>query len=309
MVFGGSGFLGSYVVDELIHRGHAVTVFDVKESPWLKGRGRMIIGDVMDAGLVMEAMTGAEVVYNFAGLADLNQSIDQPVRTIGLNVMGNLAVLEACRVHKVRRFVYASSAYVFSHKGAFYGASKKCSELVVEQYFEQFGLEYTILRYGSVYGERADHTNRLYRILKQALSERRIVFPGDGSEVREYIHGRDAGRLSVDILDGRFANVNIVLTGTERFRYRDLLMLIKEMLDDSVEVEFLAEEYKGHYVLSPYSFRPSVGVKLTSNPCVEFGQGLIECMDHIHRELSPEETQCPAAEESRMERIGSLTGQ
>lgn len=284
-VFGGSGFLGSYVVDELLARGHEVTVFDMKPSPWLGGRGRMVIGDVMDAREVAEATAGHEVVYNFAGLADLNQSIDQPALTLSLNVMGNLNVLEACRRQGVERFVYASSAYVFSNKGAFYGASKKASELIIEQYAEQFGLDYTVIRYGSVYGERADVTNRIYRILRQALTEGRITFAGDGNEEREYIHGRDAGKLSVDVLDSNFRNQNIILTGSERFRYRDLLLFIREILNERVEIELLEQDYKGHYVMTPYSFSPRVGVKLVNNPSVDFGQGVLECIESLHREL------------------------
>lgn len=160
---------------------------------------KVIEGDIMDADAVADAVAGHGVVYNFAGLADLNDSIDRPVETVQLNVMGNLNVLEASRAAKVERFVYASSVYVFSHKGAFYGASKKSSELIIEQYGDQYDLDYTIVRYGSVYGERADASNRIYRLIRQALTEGKITFPGDGSEEREYIHGRDAGKLSVDI--------------------------------------------------------------------------------------------------------------
>ena len=83
---------------------------------------------------------------------------------------------------------------MLSRKGAFYGTSKRCSERIIEQYHEEFGLAYTILRYGSVYGDRADETNRIHRMLRQALIEGRIVFPGDGSEEREYIHAEDAAR-------------------------------------------------------------------------------------------------------------------
>jgi UDP-glucose 4-epimerase len=225
------------------------------------------------------------VVYNFAGLADLNASIADPVNTVSLNVMGNLNVLEACRAEKVGRFVFASSVYVFSRKGAFYGASKKSAELIVEQYAEQFGLPYTIIRYGSVYGGRADATNRIYRILREALTEKRITFRGDGSEEREYIHGRDAAKLSVDILADEYRNQNVILTGVERFKYADLLAMIREMMDNEIDVEMRGEDYEGHYRLTPYSFSPTLGVKLVNNPSIEFGQGLLECMETVFREI------------------------
>jgi UDP-glucose 4-epimerase len=288
LVAGGAGFLGGYVVDQLIERGHQVTIFDVN-PPRPGVSARFVRGNILDTQAVAAAVDGNEVVYNFAGLADLNDSIDKPVETVSLNVIGNLNVLEAARQRGVKRFVYASSVYVFSQKGAFYGASKKASELIVEQYGQQYDLGYTIIRYGSVYGERADSNNRIYRILRQALLERKISFPGDGLEEREYVHGRDAAKLSVDVIESdKYRNQNVILTGTERFKYTELLNLIREMLNDEVDIEMLGNEYKGHYVLTPYSFSPKVGLKLINNPSIDFGQGLLDCINRIYQELQDE---------------------
>lgn len=287
LVAGGAGFLGSYVVDALVERGHAVTIFDVRRPTG--GKARFVQGNILDVGAVSAAVAGHDVVYNFAGLADLNDSIDRPVETVSLNVIGNLNILEAARLHKVKRFVYASSVYVFSQRGAFYGASKKSSELITEQYGEQYDLGYTIIRYGSVYGERADHANRIYRILRQALLEKKISFPGDGLEEREYIHGRDAAKLSVDVIESdNYRNQNVILTGIERFKYSQLLEMIREMMESKVEIEMLGNEYKGHYVLTPYSFSPRIGLKLVNNPGIDFGQGLLDCLNHIYQELQDE---------------------
>ena len=286
LVAGGSGFLGSYVVDQLADRGHDVTIFDTRAPTESARIVRFIQGNILDSAAVAAAVTDNEVVYNFAGLADLNDSIDKPVETVSLNVIGNLNVLEAARQHDVRRFVYASSVYVFSHKGAFYGASKKASELIVEQYGEQYDLGYTIMRYGSVYGERADASNRIYRILRQALVDKRISFPGDGLEEREYIHGRDAAKLSVDVIESEaYRNQHVILTGIERFKYSELLAMIREMMNNDVDIEMLGNDYKGHYVLTPYSFSPRIGLKLVNNPGIDFGQGLLDCLNHLHQEL------------------------
>ena len=289
LVAGGAGFLGSYVVDQLIERGHDVTIFDINPPRQGLQRARFVRGNILDVGAVGAAVDGNEVVYNFAGLADLNDSIDKPVETVSLNVIGNLNILEASRQRKVKRFVYASSVYVFSHKGAFYGASKKASELLVEQYGEQYDLGYTIIRYGSVYGERGDTNNRIYRILRQALLERKISFPGDGLEEREYVHGRDAAKLSVDVIENeKYRKQAVILTGVERFKYADLLNLIREMMNGEVEIEMLGNDYKGHYVLTPYSFSPRVGLKLVNNPSIDFGQGLLDCINHLYQELQDE---------------------
>lgn len=115
-------------------------------------------------------------------------------------------------------------------------------------------------------------------------AEGRITFAGDGSEEREYIHARDAAKLSVDILAEDFKNQSFILTGIERFPYNQLLEIISEILGGTTRIEYLHQNYKGHYTLTPYSFTPSVGKKLVNNPCIDFGQGLLHCIEHLHAE-------------------------
>ncbi len=288
IVFGGSGFLGSYVVDALAERGHEVVIFDRMPSPYRPDLP-YIHGDILDPATVQAATHGCDYVYNLAGAANVELSVNDPVGYLEVNIVGNAHVLEAARHAKVKRFVYASSAYALSEAGAFYGASKHASEKVIELYQRHYGLEFTILRYGSVYGSRADQGNRIYRLLKQALTENRLVFPGNGLEEREYIHAADAARLSVDILADWGRNETFILTGTERFTYKDLLGLINEILGGQLDVQLLGGDYKGHYTLTPYHFRPTLGKKLISNPCIDFGQGLLECIETLYDEAHLEQ--------------------
>jgi len=266
----------------------------------------LAIGDILDIDRVLDVMSsGFDVIFNFAGLADINVAIKKPLDTVRLNILGNTNILEGACKYKPKRFVYASSVYVFSNKSSFYGVSKQSSEKLVEAYSEQFGFDYTIIRYGSVYGDRADEQNRIYRIIKQALLDeqnriyriikqalldKKIIFAGDGSEEREYIHAKDAARLSVKILEEEFKNQHIILTGVERYTYSKLLEMIKEMLNEEVKIEYLKQDYKGHYTITPYSFHPTVGKKIINNPFIDFGQGLLEMMASVHKELNKEES-------------------
>ncbi len=291
LVFGGSGFLGSYVADELSTNGYDVTIFDKNKSMYISTDQRLAIGDILDIDRVLDVMSsGFDVIFNFAGLADINVAIKKPLDTVRLNILGNTNILEGACKYKPKRFVYASSVYVFSNKSSFYGVSKQSSEKLVEAYSEQFGFDYTIIRYGSVYGDRADEQNRIYRIIKQALLDKKIIFAGDGSEEREYIHAKDAARLSVKILEEEFKNQHIILTGVERYTYSKLLEMIKEMLNEEVKIEYLKQDYKGHYTITPYSFHPTVGKKIINNPFIDFGQGLLEMMASVHKELNKEES-------------------
>lgn len=151
LVFGGSGFLGSHVADALSDAGHEVTIFDLVKSTWLRSDQKFVSGDLLDEKIVSEIVSGFDVVYNFAALADLNQALDKPVDTIRINVLGNTYILEACKKHNVKRFIYASTVYVYSREGGFYRCSKQASESYIEEYQKCFGLDFTILRYGSLY--------------------------------------------------------------------------------------------------------------------------------------------------------------
>jgi UDP-glucose 4-epimerase len=287
VVFGGSGFLGSFVADALTDAGHDVAVFDIRPSNYLQQSQEMIVGDIMDESAVLKAVEGAGAVYNFAGIADLDEASEKPLDTIRVNVLGNTIVLECARKAGVRRFMYASTLYVYSRSGSFYRCSKQACELLMENYHESFGLDYTILRYGSLYGPRSDKRNFIYKILRQALTEGKIVRSGDGEELREYIHVIDAAKSSVEALSDEFRNQNVIITGYQQTKIKDLLVMIREMLDNKIEVQFLPPTESYHYEITPYTFAPKVGKRLISRSYLDLGQGILDCLYEIHKEVSP----------------------
>lgn len=291
IVFGGAGFLGSHVADALQDAGHDVTIFDINRSPYGRAGQREIVGDILDEAAVARAVAGHDVVYNFAGFADIEAAHREPLATIRLNILGNCIILEACRAAKVRRFVFASTVYVYSQAGSFYTASKQACEAYIENYRRMFGLDYTVLRYGSLYGGRADERNGMQRLLTQALRERRIVYWGDGEEVREYIHVDDAAQCSVQILGPDFVNEHVTITGQTPMKVRDLLVMIREMLGNDVQVEYRpandSDPAGVHYRVTPYSFTPKIGRKLVSTHYVDMGQGLLQCLETIHARIGP----------------------
>lgn len=286
VVFGGSGFLGSYVSDELSKAHYDVTIYDLNRSLFLSEDQNMIVGDILDPDSVREAVRGADIVYNFAGFANLNESLKNPTLTMKLNIIGNLNILEACVSEKVEHFIYASTVYVSSRHGSFYGISKRTSEQIIEEFTKENNIKFTIIRYGSIFGERADKQNRIYRIIKEALETQTITFLGNGEEEREYIHARDAAKLSVDIIENKEAiNQRYILTGVERFSYKQLLQMINEMLGGHISINFQNKDYKGHYTYTPYSYSPQIAKKLVANPFLDFGQGLLETIKHIDRDV------------------------
>jgi UDP-glucose 4-epimerase len=284
-VVGGSGFLGSHVADVLSEAGYGVRIYDRKPSPWLRSDQLMFVGDLLDASAVEEVVRGCEVVYNFAALADLNDALDKPIETISVNVLGNAYVMEACRKHGVGRFLYASTVYVYSRQGGFYRCSKQAAEHYVEEYQDSYGLDYTILRYGSLYGPRADDSNGLYRVVKKAMETGVVSYVGSADALREYIHVEDAARASVAALGEEFRNQSVVLTGHEAMRVLDLLEMLSEILGLDKPVQFEEIDEPGHYVRTPYAYQPKLGRKYVPPLHVDLGQGLIQLIDEIRHGL------------------------
>ena len=281
LVTGGSGFLGSHVCDALSDAGHEVTIFDVAPSPYLREDQRMLTGDILDKDKLERAVAGKDVVFHFAGIADIDECASKPVETARVNIMGTVQLLDICARQSISRFVFASSAYVFSASGYFYRTSKRACESFIEDFAQRYGLKYTCLRYGSLYGPRADERNSIYRLLKEAMETGRMTYSGRGDEQREYIHVLDAARSSVTILDKQYENQNVILTGIDRYRYIELLEMIQEIFDGRVELDIVPSDRKAHYKLTPYSYTPKLGHKLVNNPYVDFGQGILECLNEL----------------------------
>lgn len=228
-------------------------------------------------------MAGCDVAYNFAGMADIEEAYKKPIETVESNILGNTIVLEACRLNQVKRFVFASTVYVYSESGAFYRSSKHACELIIENYNEVFGLPYTILRYSSLYGPRADETNWVYQILKQALTEGKITRYGNGEEIREYIHVEDAAQCSVKILAKEFENQCVIIAGQQPLKVKDLMIMIREMLGNKIELKFHPTDSSIHYEITPYTFNPKIARRVVSDSYLDLGQGMLQCLEEIYK--------------------------
>lgn len=290
LVTGGAGFLGSHLADALQDKGFSVRIFDRRESPHLRPSQEMIVGDLQDLQSLEQAATGCEAIYHLGGLADLNRARERPLEAAQQNVIGTLHALEAGRKAGVKRFLFASTVYVYSRAGGFYRCSKQACESFVEEYHRQFGLPYTVLRFGSLYGPRAEESNGVFRLLKQALESGRIHHVGQPEDSREYVHVEDAARLAVEVLEPSYENQHLVVTGHHPMRLRDLFTMFSEILGRELEVEYLQPEEEfahAHYHVTPYAFHPKTGRKLTSNHFVDMGQGILQMLEELAPESSP----------------------
>ena len=299
LITGGSGFLGSHVADALSEAGHEVCIFDLSASPHLKPNQEIFIGDVTNADDVNKAVSGCDAIYHLAALADIDQAINRPRQTMTVNLMGTLNMLEAARELNIKRFVFSSSIYVYSDQGSFYRTSKQACEHLIQDYHERYGLDYTILRYGSLYGPRADKSNAVFRMLRSALETGSITYNGNGKEVREYIHIRDAALMSADVMDERFANSILHLMGRERMTTSEMFEMIKEILNNKVKINLNSKAATGHYMQTPYNYTPRLGRKMTRESYIDLGLGLLDMIQFLDQDNSESHLPTPEMDDGK----------
>lgn len=283
-VLGGSGFLGSHVADALSDAGHSVVLFDLVASPWRRQDQEMIIGNVLDEAALDRCIKGCDAVFNLAGVVDLDQADTSPFESARVNILGNINVCDACVRYGVKRYVFASTLYVYSRAGGAYRCSKQACETYIDYYHLTRGLEYTILRYGSLFGPRSGLTNGIHRFICEALTSRRIRYVGNPEAIREYIHVSDAAKASVEALGPQYAGRHVTVSGNQSIRVVDLFAMISEIIGRKIECDYVADPMSPHYVTTPYSFSPTVGLKYTPQFHVDLGQGLLMKIEEVSRE-------------------------
>lgn len=283
LVIGGSGFIGSYVSQELNSRGYDVVIADIVKNENLT-KFHFIHCDISSKQDIKSLFKNQfEFVFHLAGYASLKDSVNDPVKTIELNILSTTLILEQCVSTKIKHFIYASSAYASSLKGSFYGISKLTCEKIIEEFNTKYNLNYTILRYGSVYSEDNFYNNYLFKLVEKAIKDKKIVHNSDGEETREYIHCSDVSKLTVDVIENNdFINQCFILTGIEQFKRKEIFEMIKEISGEQIEIHLKKDfEEIDNYRITPYSFHPSRAKKLISNPQIDLGQGILEIIKSV----------------------------
>ena len=285
LVIGGSGFVGSHVADELTNLGHEVTIFDHTKSKYIQENQKMVIGEITDYDSIEKIISKNQIVYHFAGIAGILDASNDPINTVKNNILATTYILEACKNNKIERFIFASSIYVYSDLGSFYRTSKQSCELLIENYNKIYKLDFTVLRYGALYGRRANNFNFIGNAVRQALLTKKIFREGTGEGIRDYIHVKDAAIASAMAMREKYLNSYIMVSGNQTVRVKDILDMINEILNNEIKIIYTNPEEEDHYEITPYTFRPRLAKKILLNEYHELGQGILDCIYDTYKHL------------------------
>jgi UDP-glucose 4-epimerase len=247
VVTGGSGFIGSHVVDRLDAHGHVPRIFDLVPSPYHGAEVETVLGDLCNPETARRALAGSDAVVHLAAMADVDQVATDPTRTDRVNTHGTQVLLEAARELGIARFVYASTIWVYGDASGpeavdeetplglpkhFYTATKIAGEMYTASYGELYGLEWTILRFGIPYGPRARPAAVVPAFTAKALAGQPLTIAGDGTQSRRFVYVEDLADGVVLALAPVAANRIYNLVGSENTSVRAIARTIRDVIGD-----------------------------------------------------------------------------
>ena len=286
-VLGGSGFLGSHLSDLLSLHGHSVKIFDTKKSKYIKKNQKMYVGSILDKKKLSRIIKGCDFVYHFAALADLDLAAKKPFETAKINILGTINALVISKKYKVKRFIFASSIYANTEEGGFYGSSKQAAESYIEKFYKTFGLNYTILRFGSLYGSRSGNFNGINAIINGAIKNKKLIYAGSKLAAREYINVEDATKACIKVIQKKYKNKYLTITGKRLVKVKNLMEILSKNLNiPKKKINYLNNKDDGHYDIKPTPFRPRPGNALKVKKEKDFKESLIKLTKELKRNSS-----------------------
>jgi UDP-glucose 4-epimerase len=321
LVTGGSGFIGSHVLDRLVEAGWQPRNFDLQPSPHHPpGEVETVIGDLLDLNALTRAMYGCERVVHLAAAADVGVVAREPRSAEEVNARGTINVLEAARAARVSRVVYGSTIWVYGSvpngvvdeetalglPSHIYTATKLAGEMYCRSYHELYGLEYTILRFGIPYGPRARRAAVIPTFVDKALAGEALTVAGDGRQSRRLIYVEDLAEGVVRALEPGGANRTFNLVTDETVTVLEIARTVRDLVGevDVVHVPSRAADFGGVDVSGGRA-----AAELGWSPATPFQAGIRRYVEW-HRALAaspqPEPQALPARQPQTRGRIPEL---
>ena len=248
VVTGGSGFIGSHVVDNLRAAGHEPRILDLAPSPWhAPGEVETTLVDLTDTVATAAAVRGGEAIVHLAAMADVNEVVGQPERTDAVNTRGTFNLLEAARAEGISRLLYASTIWVYGNAPGpephdedtplvlpphLYTATKLAGEMYCRSFQTMYGVSTTILRFGIPYGPRARPAAVVPAFIAKAKAGTPLTIAGDGSATRQFVYVEDLAEGVVAALDPAGAGRVYNLVGDELVSVKEIADTVRELVAD-----------------------------------------------------------------------------
>src|ERR1700759_3118122 len=252
LVTGGSGFIGSPVVDKLRAARREPVIYDLRPSPWhSRGSVDTVLGSITDREALERALHSCDAVAHLAAVADVNDVHAEPEDAERVNPRGTVAVLESPRRAGEKRIVSASTIWVYSDcepeevdedtllppPSHLYTSTKLAGELYCKAYQELYGIDYTILRFGIPYGPRAREAAVIPAFVNKALAGDPLTLAGDGMQSRKFVYVEALADGVARGLDDVAVNRVYNLASDETVTIKQIAETVRDLMGD-VEITY-----------------------------------------------------------------------
>ncbi len=264
LVTGGAGFIGSNIVSELLKQGQQVVVLDnfatgKRENilPLMKDKNlTMIEGDLRSFHIVRSAVKGVDYILHQGALPSVPRSINDPITSNDVNILGMLNILEAAKEFGVKRVVVASSSSIYGNSESLpkvetmpinpmspYALTKYAQERYCQIFSQIYGLETVALRYFNVFGPRQDPTSQysavIPKFIRLIMADKEPVIYGDGSQSRDFTFVENNVWANIQACTAPKAAGEVInIACGERYTLIELVQMINEILGKNIEPKF-----------------------------------------------------------------------
>ena len=274
LVTGSSGFIASHLVDYLSQKGFLISLFDQKKPKYKFKNQKFYLGDIKDLKALEKATKKIDILFHFAASADLINSNKYPFLAIDSNITGTVNVLKACVKNKIKKIIFASSIYAISEQGEIYSRTKLASEMIIESICKKYNIKYVILRFGTVYGERANKFNTVKNFIDQAKKNKKIFRNTQGKELRSYINVKDVIKIIFLLNQKRFENNYYNIFGNKKITVRKLLNIIKNKIPGTKIFYSKKDNRKFNYKTNPFTYKLRKGKVVKLENYINLEEGL-----------------------------------
>jgi UDP-glucose 4-epimerase len=264
LVTGGAGFIGSNIVSELLSQDQQVVVLDnfatgKRENtlPLMKNKNlTMIEGDLRSFHIVRTAVKGVDYILHQGALPSVPRSINDPITSNDVNILGMLNILEAAKEFGVKRVVCASSSSIYGNSESLpkvesmpvnplspYALTKYAQERYCQIFSKIYGMETVALRYFNVFGPNQDPTSQysavIPKFIKLIMQDKEPVIYGDGSQSRDFTFVENNVWANIQACTAPKASGEVInIACGKRYTLIDLVDMINEILGKNIEPKF-----------------------------------------------------------------------
>ena len=260
LVTGGSGFIGSHLVEELIKKRYKIEVlapYNIESSiGWLKdvklgNQVKITYGDVCDQSLVFKLAKRNDAIIHLAALISIPYSYESPSSYVNTNIIGTLNLLEACRKFNIKKFLHTSTSEVYGSAEytpidekhplkaqSPYAATKIAADQLVLSYYRSFDLPVSIIRPFNTFGPRQSLRAVIPTIITQVLNGKKEINLGSTETRRDFTHAKDTAKGFVMALKSKNISGEVINLGTGiSFSIKEVIKIISEITGNKIKIK------------------------------------------------------------------------